>query len=492
MRGIPWGRISVVNRRLEQVWRREIRGFQRWLETTENLLHLVALLILPLLLAFVTWLSNVTPFVSFLVYPPLASGTYTLFANPEGKYSNPRTFVGGMTLGALSGWIALEASARYWYAVPPEQFQVHAGATALSIFLTGIVTWVLNLDEPTAFSAALLALVTGSNEFAYVIGILISSAIVAGAFSIWYDRFYEHRARYLFQTVESDDRVLVPIRHDGDDETALFGAYVAAAHEAGKVVLYETIPPDEEVDAELETDEPSESRSDPREAFIFDTGPETDSADESVPAETMERLQRIEAFIEDTVDIPCEMVVIRGDPDDPGTVLRTAQETNCDLIVSSYETEDDELAAPSSYVLGLFRGDIDTIAFYSTERQTSWSRILVMVRRPGELAHAMLDFAQRIAPRPGNVTICTCIADTGQRQSAASTLRDLANSFAAPFETRVSIGSVEDYLAGHTDRYDLAMVGASTDRGRTSRLLSPPTFQRLQEIDCDLAIIHRG
>lgn len=492
MKSTPLDRVSEVHRRLGQVWRRELRAFQRWLETTENLLHLAALLILPVLLAFVTWLANVTPFVSFLVYPPLASGTYTLFADPEGKYSSPRTFVGGITLGALSGWIALEASATYWYAVPPEQFQVHAGATALSIFLTGILTWSLSLDEPTAFSAALLALVTGSNEFAYVIGIFVSSAIVAGAFSVWYDRFYERRAQYLFQTVKSDDRVLIPIRHDGDDETALFGAYVAAAHEAGKVVLYETIAPDEAAEASSQAAGADGGRRRSRDSYRFDTGPEADLPTDAVPAETMERLQTIEEFIEDTVDIPCEMVVTQGNPDDPRTVLATAEEVNCDLIVSSYEIEGGELAAPSPYVLGLFRGDVDTIAFHSTERQTSWSQILVMVRRPGELAHAMLDFAQRLAPRPGNVTACTCISDTSQRQRATATLRDLANSFAAPFETRVSVGSVEAYLASHTAEYDLAMIGASTDRGTTSRLLSPPTFERLREVDCDLAIVHRG
>lgn len=488
----PWDRVAVVRRRVGQVWRREVRAFKRWLEPTENLLHLAALVILPALLAFVTWLANVTPIVSFLVYPPLASGTYTLFADPEGKYSSPRRFVGGITLGALCGWIALEASAAYWYAVPPEQFQVHAGATALSIFLTGLLTWALHLDEPTAFSAALLALVTGSNEFAYVIGIFISSAIVAGAFSIWYDRFYEHRAQYLFQTVKSDDRVLVPIRHDRDDETALFGAYVAAAHEAGKVVLYQTIPPDEAAEGTPDSTAPDGDHPRSRDSFRFDTGTEAELPTETVPAATMNRLQTIEQTIEDTVDVPCEMVVTRGNPDDPRRVLTTAKAVNCDLIVSSYEVEGGDLAAPSPYVVGLFRGDIDTIAFYSTERQTSWSQILVMVRRPGELAHAMLDFAQRLAPRPGNVTACTCIPDTGHRQRATATLRDLANSFAAPFETRVAVGTVEEYLASHTAEYDLAMIGASTDRGTASRLLIPPTFERLEEVDCDLAIVHRG
>jgi len=130
-------RYHSVRRRIRRTERREVRDLRRWLEDTENLLHLSALVFVPLLIGAVTWLSNVSPVVSFLVYPPLASGTYTLFADPEGRYSSPRKFVGGMTAGAVCGWIALEVSARFWYPTTPEQFQVHAGAVALGIFLTG-------------------------------------------------------------------------------------------------------------------------------------------------------------------------------------------------------------------------------------------------------------------------------------------------------------------------------------------------------------------
>lgn len=175
-------RYHSAQRRLRRLERRELRELRRWLEDTENLLHLSSLVTVPLLIGAVTLLSNVSPAVSFLVYPPLASGTYTLFADPGGRYSSPRKFVGGMTVGALSGWIALEVSARLWYAVPPEQFQVNAAAATLGIFLTGVVTWGFDLEEPTAFSSALLVLVTGSEELAYVGGIAVSSLLVAGVF----------------------------------------------------------------------------------------------------------------------------------------------------------------------------------------------------------------------------------------------------------------------------------------------------------------------
>jgi hypothetical protein len=35
-------------------------------------------------------------------------------------------------------------------------------------------------------------------------------------------------------------------------------------------------------------------------------------------------------------------------------------------------------------------------------------------------------------------------------------------------------------------------MGASTDRSRASRFVSPPTFERIQELDCDVAIVDRS
>ncbi|WP_379777176.1 HPP family protein [Haloarcula pelagica] len=110
--------LQTVHRRLRRQKRRHMRALRRWLENTQNLLHLSVLVIVPLLIALVTWLSNISPIVSFLVYPPLASGTYTLFADPGSRYADPRRFVGGMTAGALSGWVALELTAQFWYTVP--------------------------------------------------------------------------------------------------------------------------------------------------------------------------------------------------------------------------------------------------------------------------------------------------------------------------------------------------------------------------------------
>lgn len=55
--------------RLRRVERRELDAFVRWIEHTGNLLQLSVLVFVPLLIAAVTWLANISPIVSFLLFP---------------------------------------------------------------------------------------------------------------------------------------------------------------------------------------------------------------------------------------------------------------------------------------------------------------------------------------------------------------------------------------------------------------------------------------
>lgn len=466
-----------------------MREFHRWLESTENLLHLSVLVIVPLLIGAVTWLSNVSPVVSFLIYPPLASGTYTLFADPDGRYSSPGRFVGGMTAGALSGWIALKLSTQFWYSFTPEPFQVQAGAAALGIFLTGIATWALSLEEPSAFSTALLVLVTGSEQLTYVVGIAVSSLLVAGVFLVWRRRFYHKRARYLFQSVRGDDQILVPVREDASVSLVLFAARLAAAHDAGKVVLMKTVSREaiEETAAELDADGSVVIESDE-----VDESPEeslTRAAEEQITEQRLESLEQFQDRIESLVDVPCEFVVAVESGSAGETVYTTAEAESCDLIVCPYETEDGD---PSRFVRTILNGTVDAIVFRPSDGRTEWNRILVLVRSPGELANAMLDFANRLVLARGTISACTCISNRRERRSAEIMLENLVESFSESIETRIATGSVEQFLERNTSLYDLAVIGASTDRSAASRFVSTPTFERIQEVDCDLAIVHRG
>ncbi|SFR56710.1 MULTISPECIES: HPP family protein [Halorubrum] len=477
-----------IRNRILRIERREVHEIRRWLEDTENLLHFSVVVIVPLLIGAITWIANVSPVVSFLVYPPLASGTYTLFADPDGPYSSPTKFVGGMTAGALSGWFALEIGTRFWYQTPAEQFQVQAGVAAFGIFLTGIVTWVLSLEEPTAFSTALLVLVTGSDRLAYVTGIIGASLLIAGAFVLWRRHFYHERARYLYTSTHGDDQILVPVRGETSESLALFAARLAAAHDASKVVLLRTVS--EEVIEETETIVAATQRGTVPEAPEEppDEGV-TRAAEELVTEQQLQRLEGLKNLVESTVDVSCEFVIAAEGNSAGETVLTTAEEENCDLIVCPYDTED---GGPSPFVRTILKGNTDSIVLRSSNGRTEWRRILVMARSSGEPANAMLDFAVRLLPPDGTISACTCISHQQERRTAEIMLENLVEQFSTGIETRISVASAEAFLDRNASSYDLAVVGASTDRSVLSRVVSMPTFERIQEVDCDVAIVHRA
>lgn len=442
------------------------------METTDNLIHVSILLFVPLLIGLVTLLSNSIQQISFLLFPPLAAGTYTLFADPEGRYASPWKFVAGLTVGALCGWFAIEATA-FLPPITPEHLgqpgNVTASGAALSVFLTAATTWLFDLEEPAAFSTALLVLVTGTSQLAYVLSVAVSCTFVAGGFVLWRREFYERRADFLFGTIRGDDHVLVPMRGDRAETTAFFAARIAAAHDAGKVIL---------LDAATGTGS-------------------TNQAGGGLDVETTEsHVERSAATLEvyadhirSTLDVPCDVAVAQvSNPNDPQYVLEAARRTNCDLIVTPYAEANGRLAP---FIRRLFRSNIDVVSVRLSGHRTSWTRILVPVRRPGDVAHAMLDFAQRLAGQRGTIAACHCIAREGDRRRAETMLANIVETFEGPIETRVAKAPIEAFLADNAANYDLAFIGASTDRTTASRFISPPTFQRIRDIDCDVAIVHR-
>ncbi|MDY6779769.1 MAG: HPP family protein [Halobacteria archaeon] len=471
-------------RRLRILTKHKTRDFMRWVENTDNLVHLSVLVFVPVLIGVVTWVSDSVEQISFFLFPPLASGTYTLFADPEGRYSSPTDFVAAMTAGALCGWVALEFSARVVYEVPPDQFHVHAVGAALGVLLTGAVTWGFDIELPSAFSTALLVLVTGATQIAYVVSVALSSGLVASVFSIWRSEVYEERARYLYHTTQADDHVLVPFRGDEAENvsTAYFGGRLAAAHEAGKVILMQVI--DEEM---------IEAEGGERKRGGSEEGSEISASEREAGREIASGLEEVRKGLEESLDIPCQVVVAATRGNEASTVLETAEETNCDLIVTPYEEEeeddtDDHRLSP--FVRSLFRSDTDTVAFRSEDGRKDWRRVLVPVRSPGGIAHSMVNFARRLVGESGSVSVCTFIEKESERRTANEMVENLVEAFDGSFETRVSSDSIESFLDTNASEYDLVTVGGSTDRSTASRFVSPPTFERLRDVDCDTAVVH--
>ena len=500
-------RFERLRRRVRRIERRELGAFRNWLAHTGNLLHVSVLVFVPVLIAAVTYVSQVSEEVSFLLFPPLASGTYTLFANPESEYASPLRFVGGLTAGAVCGLLAVRASD--WLSLGSGTPGAAAASAALAIFAVGTVTWAANVEEPSAFSAALLTLLADYDEVtAYVLGIVVTTSAVAAVFYAWRELFYERRAQYLYQTTKGDDHVLVPVVGDDGTEAAMFAARLAGAHEAGKVVLLDVVADDavaaatdaieSERTADGETAAPGAvgedatgDRSPGGSAGDAGSGSVASEARERVAGQVAMRLERLANRIRTEVGVPCEVVVASESGGRANVTLGAVEAANCDLVVAPYEEAHGSL---SPYLKRLFESHVDVVVFRGGggEVDRVWRRVLVSVGRPGDTAHAMLDFATRVAGRAGSLAVCHCIDAERERRGAEAMLANLVETFDVGFETRVSRASIERFLAANATQYDLVVIGASTDRSAASRFIAPPTFERVTDVETDVAIVHRG
>ncbi|WP_336337806.1 HPP family protein [Haloarcula brevis] len=493
-------RLRAAARRLRRVERRELQDFRRWAEVTENLVHISMLVFVPLAIVLVTTLANVVPQLSFLLFPPLAAGTYTLFVDPTSKYSDPKRFVAGLTIGAVCGLVALAVSNSY-LPVPGGQFGVNALGAGLAVFATGVVTWPLDIEEPSSYSTALLALLVEPNQrAAFVASVFVASSLVAAIFVVWREEFYERRATYLYESMSGDDHVLVPMRGESAGRTAMLGARLAAAHEAGKVVLLDMVSAGDAAEHSLtretiQLDIRSENGAEPPSA---ETRPVGDGGDPATAPASPDRtdleaeidwLETHAARIETRTGVSCQVVVASDDGSPAKTTLQTAAETNCDLIVAPYESRHGAL---TPYLQRLFRSESDVVVHRSVSDRTRWKQVLVPVRSVSDVAHNMVDFATRLAGRSGRVAVATCIGSRGDRRRAEEMLADLIEPYEGAFETRVPRTDIQAFLADTAPQYDLVIIGASRDRSKASRFISPPTFERLEDVETDVAIVDRG
>lgn len=495
----PRARLRRSLRRLRRVERREAATVRRWLEDTENLLHVSVLLFVPLTIAGVTGLANAIPSLSFLLFPPLASGAYTLFSDPEGRYSAPTRFVAGMTIGAVCGWIALVVFGN------GGGLSVNAWSAGLAVLLTGAATWLLHVEEPAAYSVALLLLVQEAPPEVYVASVAVASGLTAIVYETWHDTVYEHRAEFLYASTGSDDDVLVPLV-DGAESVVRLGASVAAGHEGGRVVLLGVVAGSggggagTAADASDEgagavgagTDETVASGDDRADDEATpDAAPTVRDAPDDVAggADTPEDravadLEARAADLRSTYDVECEVVVARGS--DPTTVtLETARETGCDIVLAPFGDDPEE-----SFVTSLFVPDLDVAAARAARSQ--WDHVLVPIRSAGDLAHLKVDLARRIAGDDGRVTVAHCIAAESGRRHAEDLCANVVDAYDGRFETLVANTSIEAFLADHAASNDLIVMGASTDRTRVSRLLSRPTYRRVTDLPTDLLVVHAG
>lgn len=121
----------------------------------------------------------------------------------------------------------------------------------------------------------------------------------------------------------------------------------------------------------------------------------------------------------------------------------------------------------------------------------NWQRITVPVRRAGDTAHSMIEFACRLAGGDGHVSIAHCINAESQRHAADEMLANLVETADYYLETHVARAPIERFLRRVAPTSDLVIVGASRDRSAASRVISPPTFEHIDDLETDLAIVAR-
>lgn len=294
-----------------------------------------------------------------------------------------------------------------------------------------------------------------------MLNVVAGSTLVAGTFVVWDREVYDRRIEHLYAVTNSGSNILVAMRGDDTADAAVFGARIAAEHETSKVVLLGLIDGNSTGD-----------------------GGSTDPGADTTAAS----LDRTASHIREGIGVPCEVIVARDRARNPATaMLRTARETDCDLVVTPYEEEN----ALSTFVRRLFRGDVDVIAARVSGDRDRWDRVLVTVRRAGDIAHTMVDFARRLAGESARVSICTCIADESERRPTETMCANIAEAFDGPSKP-ASRTNRSRSSSPETPPVDLAFISAGTDRSRTSRAVSPSTFERIRRVDCDLAIVHRA
>ncbi len=400
------------------------RQLRKLLEDTEILLHLSALFLVSLVIIIASEISNLS-FFPILLFPPIASAAFIVSYDPESEFSNPKNIIFGLTLGALSGWISLEILG---FEVP---------AYILSIFLSGILTWISSTENPSAYSAAVLAIFS-RESILYVIAIFLSSVLLGFVSYIW-RKFYEGRANYLYESTK-EECILSPYSPIYTD----IAGHIAKKHGKGGEVV------------------------------ILESG--------EVSKEKIKEIEKTAKDLEEKFKIRTEISIIEEKT--PKSVLDVAERYSCDSIISPWKDMESTQK--------LFGGKCDVLAIHGLDKTKNrrWEDSLVPVREENELSHLMVEIASRITDTVGVLKI---IDNSKELRKAEKELEELIDGFQGNFETRVrkKTDTIEKSIKKLSKGYDILIIGASTDRTTVSRIISTPLMNKLiEEMDIPIIIVH--
>lgn len=380
---------------------RSLRGLRRWLSDTSNLTHFSVLVFAPFLVIVLIELG-VLSHISYLLFPPLAAATFTLFFEPEDIYSELHRVTVGLWIGAFVGWLMFELIG-------------FGGVSAgLAIFFTGIVTWLTGTEHPSAFSTSILAVVLRTDSFVYVVAVIVSTSFVAAVFYLWKTRFFERRSSILYESTWSDDRILVPVDTEAGPELGL-PARIAGAHENGQLVLVQSV--------------------------------------EDASEEAADRLEELAAGIREEHDLRVEVAVVQSDRPLHADLLEVVDRYDCDSVFLSWQRRQDIDLQP------LFDHRVDVMLLCADGPVERVHDVLVPVPEDRRLSHVLVDIGLRVTE--GTVCISAMIGSEDDRRPTEQRVLDIIDGFDGSFETRVANtgGSVVDLICRESTEYDLVVMG---------------------------------
>ncbi|WP_435098824.1 hypothetical protein [Halarchaeum sp. P4] len=137
--------------------------------------RLAAIFLVAPLLGVVTAAANTLAALPFLLFPPLAAVSYSLFTRETRSVAWDVPVA--LTVGACSGWLAAVLVGAF-RTLPSHPYTVSPLVVVFTVVFAGVSLWALNIEVPPAFAVGLLLPFAGVSPGVYVANVVAASTFV--------------------------------------------------------------------------------------------------------------------------------------------------------------------------------------------------------------------------------------------------------------------------------------------------------------------------
>lgn len=145
--------------------------------------RLVGVVLVAIVLGGVTALANAVHHLGYLLFPPLAAASYSLFTRRD-AWGFPWDVPVALTVGAAAGWLAIVVVTTVHH-VPEKPFTVSPAVVILTVLVAGVVLHALSIELPPAFAVGLLLPFAGVSPAVYTLNVALASTLVAACYYGW-------------------------------------------------------------------------------------------------------------------------------------------------------------------------------------------------------------------------------------------------------------------------------------------------------------------